>query len=113
MEFCSPFDEELARSGPAAIFVLNTSGQWRLGPDLTRDGRGRHPEPPALDPAFALFRDRTTGLVTWFYVTARALLEGHPRGDARFYPTEEEARAALAAIGPMPVDPEPWAPAEE
>ena len=74
MEFCSPFDEELARSGPAAIYVRNTSGQWRLGPDLTRDGRGRHPDPPALDPAFALFRDRGTGLVTWFYVTARALL---------------------------------------
>ena len=103
MTFCSPFDAELAADGPPAIFVRNVDGQWRLGPDLTRDARSRHPAPPERDPAFALFRDAETGLVSWFYVTARDLLADHPRGEARFYEDEGQAAAALAALGRPPV----------
>lgn len=103
MTFCSPFDEELAASGPAAVFVRNTDGHWRLAPDLTRDSRNRVVAPPARDPSHVLFRDIETGFISWFYVTARALLEDHPRGEPRFYPDAEAAGAALAAVGKPPV----------
>jgi len=105
MTFCSPFDKELAATSPAAIFVRNTDGEWRLAPDLTRDGRNRVLDPPDRDPAHALFRDKETGFVSWFYVTATALLRDHPRGEPRFYPTEAEAGAALDAIGRPPLLP--------
>ena len=103
MNFASPFDAQLADLGPPAIFVPHKEREWRLAPNLTRDAWGLLEAVPVRDPAHALYRDKKTGYVSWFYTTARSLLAEHPRADVCFYPSEEEAAAALAAIGLPPL----------
>ena len=111
MHLCSPFDEALAQHGPPAVFVRDMEGQLRAEPDLSRDGWERcraRGVVPTLDPSFALVRDRATGFVSLCFVSGRALLEAHTRADVRFYPSEEEAQAALTALGRPPVVKTPW-----
>lgn len=108
LTFCNPFDAAVAQSGPPAVFVPDAEGLWRLEPDLCRDAWQRLGQLPAPDPAYALLRDRATGYVSLLWTGSRALLEGHPRAEARFYPSEAEARAARAAVGAPYVAAEPW-----
>ena len=70
---------------------------------LTRDCYQHCDPAPPRDPAFALFRDRTTGFVSLFYTTGRSLLSAHPRAEVRAYGSEPEARAALESLGRPPV----------
>lgn len=104
---CNPFDAAVAALGPPAIFVPDAEGLWRLEPDLSRDAWQRLGQAPAPDPAYGLLRDRATGYVSLVWAGSRALLEGHPRASLRWYPTEEEARAARAALGAPYLDPQP------
>ncbi|MCB9759422.1 MAG: hypothetical protein H6739_06245 [Alphaproteobacteria bacterium] len=102
--FCNPFDAALAAAGPPAVFTRTADGEWRIAPDLSRDCWERTgPEPALLDPAHALVRDRATGFVSWWFVTARKLLADHPRVDVVLFDTGAQARAALEALGRPPV----------
>ncbi len=107
MNFCSPFDRDMAEQGPPALFLRSPELEWRLDADLSRDGWERlrqrsEPQTPRRQPAHVLVRDRSTGIVSWFYVTSTDLLEGHPRLDHRVYPSEESAGQAFADLGPVP-----------
>jgi len=106
--FCSPFDETLAREGPAAIFLLDREGRLRFDAEWTRDAWGRHPGPHDRHHVWALVRDRATGFVQRVLITGRALLDDHPRLDARTYPDADAALAALGGLGSPPVVSEPW-----
>lgn len=108
MNFCSPFDRDMAASGPPAVFVRSPEQEWRVEPDLSRDGwerLGRREEPlvPQRSPAHVLVRDRATGFVSWLYVTSTDLLLDHPRLDHRVYDDADTAGLALEALGPCPV----------
>jgi len=94
MTFCNAFDEALARSGPAAVFLLDVEGAWRLAPNWTRDAWQRHPGPHDGMWRFVLLRDHVTGFVTLALATGSALLATHPRADVRAYDSLEAALAA-------------------
>ena len=113
-EFCSAFDEHLADAGPPAIFIRTIEGQWRVEPDLSRDGYERarqrgEPVPPLSRPLHVLARDTRTGFVSRFLVTAKALFFDHPRLEVRFFEEESEAVAVLGALGRPPLCAESWA----
>ena len=83
-EFCSAFDEHLALAGPPAIFIRTLEEQWRVEPDLSRDGYERarlrgEPVPPLSPAVHVLARDTRTGFVSRFLVTAPALFADHLR----------------------------------
>lgn len=106
--FCSPFDERLAASGPPAVFLVDPEGRLRFDPEWTRDAWGRCAEAGPVQWCWALARDADSGYVQLVMVTSPDLLRAHPRMTFRAFPTEEEARAALAAVGRPPVATEPW-----
>lgn len=108
MRFCSPFDEALARSGPAAVFLPDRDGELRFDADWTRDAWERAPGPHDTAWVWLLLRDRDTGFVNLLLVTSPTLIERHPRADVRAYPSAEAAIAARAAIGRPPVAREAW-----
>ena len=112
-DFASPMDALAAEHGIPSLFILDHENRWRMESDLTRDAYQRLQlqslsTEPARDPAFALFCDTKSRYVARFYTTARDLLRGHPRGVARFYPTEQEADEAYAKLGTPPLAEEPW-----
>ncbi|MCB9741672.1 MAG: hypothetical protein H6741_02085 [Alphaproteobacteria bacterium] len=107
MDFANPFDAALAQGGAPAIFVLNDEGAWKLAHMLTRDAWERQGS-AERDPCFALVRDSATGFVSLWYSTGRALLEGHPRAELRFFEDGAAAAEALAALGRPPVVKESW-----
>ena len=112
-DFASPMDALAADCGIPSLFVLDHENRWRMESDLTRDAYQRlHLQDqitePGRDPAFALFRDNQSHFVARFFTTSRALLQGHPRGVARFYDSEAEADAAFADIGHPALAPEAW-----
>ncbi|MEN0061905.1 MAG: hypothetical protein AAGA48_07110 [Myxococcota bacterium] len=106
--FCSPFDETLAREGPAAIFLLDREGLLRFDAEWTRDAWGRHPGPHLRGEHWTLVRDRASGFVQQVLCTGPRLLDDHPRLDARSFPDREAANVALAAFGHPPIASEPW-----
>lgn len=106
--FCSPFDEAVAHRGPAAIFLLDRKGMWRFAPRWTRDCWGRAPGPHAHGWTWLLARDRGSASVQLVLCTSPTLLTEHPRLDLRAFPSESEARAALAALGSPPLAVEAW-----
>lgn len=106
--FCNDFDEALARSGPAAVFLLDQEGRLRFDADWTRDAWGREPGPHEHGWVWRLLRDRGTGFVTLVLVTSPTLIQAHPRADIRSYADEAEARAARAAFGRPPLTREAW-----
>ena len=113
-EFCSAFDEHLALAGPPAIFIRTLEEQWRVEPDLSRDGYERarlrgEPVPPLSPAVHVLARDTRTGFVSRFLVTAPALFADHPRLEVRFFEEETEAEAVLDSLGRPPLCAESWA----
>lgn len=108
MEFCSPFDEALATTGPAAIFLPDREGLMRFEPSWTRDCWGRASGPHAYGRTWLLARDRASGFVQLVLATSPTLLVDHPRLDLRVFPDLEAARAALVALGDPPVVAEGW-----
>lgn len=108
MEYASPFDEALAAQGPPAVFLQDRHGKWRLHGEWTRAALNRDPGPHAFGWTWSLMRDPTTGYVVIVLSTSPTLLRGHPRMACRVVGSLEEARAFCAALGPTPVDPEPW-----
>lgn len=108
MRFCSPFDEGVAWRGPAAVFLPDEEGVWRLAVEWTQDAWLRRPGPHDGRWRFVLVRDRGTGFVQLALATAADLLDAHPRGDVRAYDTLEQASAARAAFGRPPIAPEAW-----
>lgn len=108
MPFCNTFDEELARTGPAAVFLLDPEGAWRHEPSWTRDAWQRAPGPHEAGFTYVLLRDRGTGFVQLALATSPTLLASHPRADVRAFPELEAAVEARAAFGRPPVAREPW-----
>ncbi len=113
--FCDLFDEAQAREGLPALFVVNARGELRLASDKTRDAWQRLPRDaqdraifPPRQPCHCLLRDRATGWVQYVLATAWELVADHPRADVRRFDSQEAAQAALAALGPVPVDHEAW-----
>ncbi|MEM6926509.1 MAG: hypothetical protein AAF602_06250 [Myxococcota bacterium] len=106
--FCSPFDETLAREGPAAVFLLDREGLLRFDAEWTRDAWGRHPGPHERRETWVLARDRASGFVQRVMITGPTLLDDHPRLEARAYPDATSATRALDAIGRPPIAREPW-----
>ena len=106
-------DALAAEHGIPSLFLIDHENRWRLESDLTRDAYQRLElsDPgaePARDVAYALFRDEKSAFVARILTTSRALLQGHPRGTARFFETEEEADTAYEALGRPPLAKEPW-----
>lgn len=101
--FASPFDETLARQGPAAVFLVDPEGELRFHLNWTRDAWGREPGPHAIDWRWLLLRDRDTGFVQLALVTSPTLIPTHPRADVRAFSTREAAEAARAAFGRPPL----------
>lgn len=108
MDFCNPFDAAIAAHGPAAVFLLDREGKLRLAPRWSRDTWGRHGADRGRDEAWLLLRDPGTTYVILAYATGAWLLDDHPRLEVRRFPDEAAARAAWAALGRPPVDPEAW-----
>ncbi len=100
--FCSPFDESLARSGPAGVFLFDPEGELRFHLTWTRDAWGRSPGPHAHGWVWLLLRDRDTGFVQLALVTSPTLIESHPRAEVAVFEDLEAARAARAAFGVPP-----------
>lgn len=101
MSFCSPFDEAMARQGPAAVFVRTHEGDWMLSDALSRDLATRNGT-VSRDVAHVLFRDDATGLVSWWFVTGRDLLADHPRGQVIASGDHATVSARFAALGRPP-----------
>lgn len=108
MEFCSPFDEQLAHHGPAGVFLRDSDRVWRFQPTWTRDLWGRAPGPHAHGHRFVLARDTGSGFVMLLLVTSPTLLTEHPRLQLRAYTTLDEATEAWKALGDPAVVPDPW-----
>ncbi len=106
--FCNGFDEALASQGPAAVFLRDDEGAWRLAPNWTRDAWQRDPGPHDLDWRYVLLRDRDTGFVTLALSTSPTLLAAHPRCDVRAHADLDAALTALTALGRPPLDRDPW-----
>jgi hypothetical protein len=106
-------DAQAAEHGIPSLFLLDHENHWRLESDLTRDAYQRlelekRNTRPERDVAYALFRDEESGFVARILTTSRALLEGHPRGAARFFENEAEADLAYEALGRPPLAKAPW-----
>lgn len=97
MVFASPFDEQLAATGPAAVFLRDHKGRWRMEPDWTRDCWGRAPGPHRHAWTPTVCRDRDSGFVFRVLVTSPTLLTEHPRLELRPVATLEEAEAMVEA----------------
>lgn len=108
MQFCSPFDEGVARGGPPAVFLLDDAGIWRLAVAWTQDAWLRSPGPHAAGWRYVLLRDRLTGFVQLALATASDLLDAHPRSDVRAFDTLDAALAARASFGRPPLATEAW-----
>jgi hypothetical protein len=108
MEFSSAFDQALAASGPAAIFLFDSDRCLRFQPTWTRDAYGRAPEHHALDWVWLLARDNDSGFVQIVFVTSPTLLVEHPRLALRSFESLDEAQEALRAFGSPPIAAEPW-----
>jgi len=108
VDYCSPFDEAIAASGPPAVFLRDHEGGWRFQATWSRDLWGRAPGPHEHVPTFVLARDRASGFVQLVMVTSPTLLVEHPRLDLRSFDNLADAEEALAAIGAPPIAPEPW-----
>ena len=106
MSFCSPFDEAMAREGPAAVFVRTHDGDWMLSDALSRDLATRAGS-VSRDVAHVLFRDGATGLVSWWFVTGRDLLRDHPRGAVLAAGGHDEIAERFEALGRPPVSAPP------
>lgn len=101
-EFASPFDAELARVGPPAIFTVDPTGRLRVDPERTREMvmvLGALPAGPP-EPAHYVITDRATRVRMYLFVTAPAFAERQPRADAERVPDAatamERVRAAWA-----------------
>lgn len=114
MQFCSPFDEALARTGPGAAFLFDPEGMLRFDANWTRTAwTHADPDPAPLQGAgpswtWALVRDRGSGSVALVLLTHGALLASHPKGDVRRFADLDAALAARDAYGRPPVCREPW-----
>lgn len=102
--FASAFDERLAETGPAALFLRDREGMWRFDPQWTRDAWGRVGEPPRTPPVWSLVRDRASGF-HWLVLATGDLLTAHPRLDVRHVGDEVDGLAQIAALGPVAVGP--------
>ena len=100
--FCSPFDENLAASGPAGVFLLDASGELRFHLTWTRDAWGRAPGPHEPGWRWLLLRDRDTGFVQLALVTSPTLIASHPRADVRSFETRDQAEQHRARFGEPP-----------
>jgi len=108
VEFCNPFDEQLARQGPAGVFMLDPEGAWRFEANWSRDAWQRSPGPHDLGWRFVLLRDRHTGFVQLALATSPNLLAEHPRSDVRQFAALEEALAERERFGRPPLCREAW-----
>jgi hypothetical protein len=108
VEFCSPFDEQLARHGPAGVFLLDPEGAWRFDANWSRDAWQRSPESHVVQWRFVLLRDRGSGFVQLALTTSPTLLAEHPRSDVRQYRSLEEALAERERFGDPPLCAETW-----
>ena len=108
VDFCDPFDESLARNGPAAVFLPDPEGLLRFDAEWSRDAWARSPGPHPLGWTWLLLRDRDSGFVQLVLCTSPTLITDHPRADVRAFPTLGEAREARQSFGHPPVTGEPW-----
>ena len=106
--WCNPFDEQLAREGPPAVFLLDREGMLRFDETWTRDAWGRSAGPHPRGAAWVLLRDHATGYVMLALATSPTLLASHPRAEVRSYGTRAEAESARAAFGQPPLARAPW-----
>lgn len=107
MQFCSPFDEALARTGPGAAFLFDPEGMLRFDANWTRTA-WTSPGADSVGWTWVLVRDRGSGSVALVLLTDGALLATHPRGDVRRFADLDAALAARDAYGRPPVCREPW-----
>jgi hypothetical protein len=108
VEFCSRFDEALARTGPAAVFLPDRDGRLRFDAEWTRDCWERVRGPLDHGWTWTLVRDHDTAFVNLLLVTSPRLLERHPRADVRAFDAEDEAMAAWRGFGRPPIGRQPW-----
>ena len=108
MEFCTPFDEALAHTGPPGVFLFDADGALRFQITWTRDLYGRAEGPHAPGWRWVLCRDRGSGFTQLVLVTSPTLLTDHPRLELRSFEDVDEARRALDDLGTPPVAEEPW-----
>lgn len=106
--FCSPFDEQMAHSGVAGVFLLDPEGALRFHVTWSRDAWGRSPGPHEPGWTWLLLRDRDTGFVQLALVTSPTLILSHPRAEVRAFATRESAEAERATFGSPPFS-EAWA----
>lgn len=108
MEFATPFDDALARTGPAAVFLPDREGKLRFSTEWTLEAWER--AVGALDHGlvWVLARDHDTGYVNLALCTSPALLHAHPKADIRRFDTVDAAVAAREAIGRPYVAREAW-----
>jgi hypothetical protein len=108
VEFCNQFDEELARRGPAGVFLFDHKGRLRFDSSWTRDVWQRAPAEPNGLWRWLLLRDRDSGFVQLALVTSSNLIPTHPRLQIRVFESLEEARAVRQGFGAPPVSKEVW-----
>jgi hypothetical protein len=108
VEFCNRFDEQLARHGPAGVFLFDHKDRLRFDASWTRDVWQRGPNQPNRDWTWVLMRDRDSGFVQLALITSSDLIREHPRLQLRSYPSLEAARSARRSIGAPPIALEAW-----
>lgn len=106
--FCGPFDEQLAREGPAAIFLVDRHGELRMNESWTRDVWGRNEGPHAHGWTWLLMRDHDTGYISLVLSTSPTLLTEHPRADVRVFADRAAAEVERARFGVPPIHREAW-----
>jgi hypothetical protein len=104
--FADPFDLEMARSGPAAVFSLGPRGQLRLALNRSRDQGKRAPSERPRGFHHCVFQDRTTRHRQYVLCTSSALCIEHPRADITVYETQDAALDAVrrGAVAPNDSD---------
>lgn len=108
LRFCDPFDEALAGSGPASVFLLDREGTLRFDLEWTREGWTRLAGEPVRGWTWLLLRHHLTGHIHLALSTSPALLAAHPRADVRAYPSADVAIEALSHWGDPAISREAW-----
>ena len=91
MVFTDPFDEELATSGPAAVFTLTHEGELQLNLFRSRELRRQNHPPFPLSLCHCVLVDQATRWPQYALITSPALCVRHERAIITKCASYEEA----------------------
>ena len=95
MIFADPFDEALAKSGPAALFTLSHQGELRVDVMKSRELWRQNQGPFLVEACHCVLIDHETNWPQYALITSPQLCIRHERASIERYPAYEEALQAV------------------